>query len=75
MRPTEEQWAMLEEMRPHFCCIRIDSDYNFGWEVWAVPEDESAVYHQSVNLSGKGILYELAGHAIEAAYNNWKEPK
>lgn len=59
---------MLEEMRPHFCCLYLDSDYDYVWDVKVRHEDDHKVL---VFLSGP-ISYQTAGEAIEAAYKNWK---
>lgn len=69
MRPTKKQWAMLEEMRPHFCCLQLDSDYEYAWDVRGVEKDGP---HRLRNMSGS-FSYGTAGKAIEAAYRNWKD--
>lgn len=71
MSPTPEQWARLEELRGslEFCCVSLDSDYNFVWDVFVTREDDAA--HERYILSGP-YSYEKLGNAIDAAWRNWK---
>jgi hypothetical protein len=76
--PTPEQWAKLEEMRPHFCCLRLESDYHFVWDIYGVPAFEKwggdGPHHEAERLSGP-TSREALGDAIDAAYEWFKKRK
>lgn len=67
--PTKKQWALLCEMRPKFCCLNLQSDYGYVWDVRVC---ESHGEKSWKTISGP-YSHEAIGDAIEAAYRNWVE--
>ena len=67
-QPNPEQWALLNEMRPHFCCLKLDSDYGYVWDIRGSRDGHHA---ENIWLSGPASHRSL-GRAIEVAHTTWK---